>query len=94
MSSRTARTNSIDTVSVNASAGTNNSGTITYAQSTTDSASGATFGSSSSFTQPRNSTRYYFAKQSNLISDTVEEEAQLIFMFQQPSIIHLQDLVT
>src|SRR6056300_1746358 len=68
--SRTARTNSIDTVSVNASAGTNNSGTITYAQSTTDSASGATFGSSSSFTQPRNSTRYYFAKQSNLISDT------------------------
>src|SRR5210317_1465863 len=68
--SRTARTNSIDTVSVNASAGTNNSGTITYAQSTTDSASGATFGSSSSFTQPRNSIRYYFAKQSNLISDT------------------------
>ena len=68
--SRTARTNSIDTVSVNASAGTNNSGTITYAQSTTDSASGATFGSSASFTQPRNSTRYYFAKQGNLISDT------------------------
>ena len=57
-------------VSVNASAGTNNSGTITYAQSTTDSASGATFGTSSSFTQPRNSTRYYFAKQGNLISDT------------------------
>jgi hypothetical protein len=70
--SRTARTNSIDTVSVNASAGTNNSGTITYAQSTTDSAFGVltTFGTSSSFTQPRNSTRYYFAKQSNLISDT------------------------
>jgi hypothetical protein len=68
--SRTARDNNNDTVSVNASSGTNNSGTITYAQSTTDTASGATFGTSSSFTQPRNSTRYYFAKQGNLISDT------------------------
>ncbi len=68
--SLTAIDNNNATVSVNASAGTNNSGTITYAQSTTDSASGATFGSSSSFTQPRNSTRYYFAKQGNLISDT------------------------
>ena len=68
--SRTARDNNNDTVSVNASSGTNNSGTITYAQSTTDSASGASFGNSASFTQPRNSTRYYFAKQGNLVSDT------------------------
>src|SRR6056300_459454 len=67
---RTARANAGETDFVFQSAGTNNSGTITYAQSTTDSASGATFGSSSSFTQPRNSIRYYFAKQSNLISDT------------------------
>jgi len=68
--SRTARNNTNDTVYVNASSGTNNSGTITYAQSTVDSASGVTFVSSASFTQPRNSTRYYFAKQGNLISDT------------------------
>ena len=68
--SRTARNNSNDTVYVNASSGTNNSGTITYTQSTVDSASGLTFVSSASFTQPRNSTRYYFAKQGNLISDT------------------------
>ena len=68
--SRTARNNTNDTVYVNASSGTNNSGTITYAQSTVDSASGLTFVSSASFTQPRNSTRYYFAKQGNLISDT------------------------
>jgi hypothetical protein len=68
--SRTARNNTNDTVYVNASSGTNNSGTITYAQSTVDSASGLTFVSSASFTQPRNSTRYYFAKQGTLISDT------------------------
>src|SRR6056300_231101 len=68
--SRTARNNTNDTVYVNASSGTNNSGTITYAQSTVDSSSGLTFVSSASFTQPRNSTRYYFAKQGNLISDT------------------------
>lgn len=68
--SRTARNNTNDTVYVNASSGTNNSGTITYAQNTVDSASGLTFVSSASFTHPRNSTRYYFAKQGNLISDT------------------------
>ena len=68
--SRSARNNTNDTVTVNASNGTNNSGTITYAQGSSNSASGLTFQSSSSFTQPRNSTRYYFARQGGLTSTT------------------------
>ena len=68
--SRTARNNTNDTVAVSASSGSGNSGTITYAQGSSNSASGLSFQNSSSFTQPRNSTRYYFAKQSNLVSTT------------------------
>ena len=69
--SRTARNNTNDTVAVSAANGTNNSGTITYAQGSSNSASGLTFGSSNSFNNhPRGTTRYYFAKQSNLVSDT------------------------
>ena len=67
---RTARNNTNDTVAVTAVSGTNNSGTITYAQSTTNSPAGLTFQSSNSFSQPRGTTRYYFAKQSNLVSGT------------------------
>ena len=69
--SRTARATTnpfADTVAVIASNGTNNTGTITYAQASSNSAAGLTFYSSNSFTQPRNTTRYYFAKQSNLVS--------------------------
>ena len=68
--SRTARNNTNDTISVAASNGTNNSGTITYAQGSSNSASGLSFQSSNSFSQPRGTTRYYFAKQSNLVSGT------------------------
>ena len=68
--SRTARNNTNDTVAVAASNGTNNSGTITYAQGSSNSASGLSFQSSNSFSQPRGTTRYYFAKQSNLVSGT------------------------
>jgi hypothetical protein len=67
---RTARNNTNDTVAVSASSGSGNSGTITYAQSTTNSPAGLTFQSSNSFSQPRGTTRYYFAKQSNLVSGT------------------------
>jgi hypothetical protein len=67
---RTARNNTNDTIAVTAVSGTNNSGTITYAQSTTNSPAGLTFQSSNSFSQPRGTTRYYFAKQSNLVSGT------------------------
>ena len=66
--SRTARNNTNDTVAVAASNGTNNSGTITYAQGSSNSSSGLSFQSSNSFNHPRGTTRYYFAKQSNLVS--------------------------
>ena len=68
--SRTARNNTNDTIAVAASNGTNNSGTITYAQGSSNSASGLSFQSSNSFSHPRGTTRYYFAKQSNLVSTT------------------------
>ena len=68
--SRTARNNTNDTVAVSASSGSGNSGTITYAQGSSNSASGLSFQSSNSFSQPRGTTRYYFAKQSNLVSGT------------------------
>ena len=68
--SRTARNNTNDTVAVAASNGTNNSGTITYAQGSSNSASSLSFQSSNSFSHPRGTTRYYFAKQSNLVSTT------------------------
>ena len=67
--SRTARNNTNDTISVSTSNGTNNSGTITYAQSSSNSSSGLTFQSSSSFSNhTRGTTKYYFAKQTNLVS--------------------------
>ena len=68
--SRTARNNTNDTVAVSASSGSGNSGTITYAQGSSNSASGLSFQSSNSFSHPRGTTRYYFAKQSNLVSGT------------------------
>ncbi len=68
--SRTARNNTNDTVAVSASSGSGNSGTITYAQGSSNSASGLSFQSSNSFSHPRGTTRYYFAKQSNLVSTT------------------------
>ena len=68
--SRTARNNTNDTVAVAASSGSGNSGTITYAQGSSNSASGLSFQSSNSFSHPRGTTRYYFAKQSNLVSTT------------------------
>ena len=68
---RTARNNTNDTVAVSASSGSGNSGTITYAQGSSNSASGLSFQSSNSFSHPRGTTRYYFAKQSNLVSTTV-----------------------
>jgi hypothetical protein len=67
--SRTARNNTNDTISVSTSNGTNNSGTITYAQGSSNSSSGLTFQSSSSFSNhTRGTTKYYFAKQTNLVS--------------------------
>lgn len=68
--SRTARNNTNDTVAVSASSGSGNSGTITYAQGSSNSASGLSFQSSNSFSHPRGTTRYYFAKQTNLVSST------------------------
>jgi hypothetical protein len=67
---RTARNNTNDTVAVTASSGSGNSGTITYAQGSSNSAAGLSFQSSNSFSHPRGTTRYYFAKQSNLVSGT------------------------
>ena len=68
--SRTARNNTNDTVAVSASSGSGNSGTITYAQGSSNSSSGLSFQSSNSFSHPRGTTRYYFAKQGNLVSTT------------------------
>lgn len=65
--SRIARDANNDTVRVSASSGSNNSGTITYGVNTSNSAP-ASFQSSTDFTQPRNSTRYYFAKQGGVAS--------------------------
>ena len=65
--SRIARDANNDTVRVSASSGSNNSGTITYGVNTSNSAP-TSFQSSTDFTQPRNSTRYYFAKQGGVAS--------------------------
>ena len=56
-----------DTVRVSASNGSNNSGTITYGVNTVNSVP-TSFFISTDFTQPRNSTRYYFAKQGGVAS--------------------------
>ena len=69
---KTARNNSNDTVAVTAANGANQTGTITYAQASTNSVAGLTFQSSNSFAHPRGTTRYYFAKQGGLTSNTVQ----------------------
>ena len=59
-----------ETVSVSSSSGSGNSGAITFAQTTSNSApSSSAFSSTTTYTQPRGSTRYYWASQSGYISD-------------------------
>ncbi len=58
-----------ETVSVSSSSGSGNSGAITFAQTTSTTAPGSSdFSSTTSYTQPRGSTRYYWASQSGYIS--------------------------
>ena len=58
-----------ETVSVSSSSGSGNSGAITFAQTTSNSApSSSAFSSTTTYTQPRGSTRYYWASQSGYIS--------------------------
>lgn len=60
-----------ETVSVSSSSGSGNSGAITFAQTTSDSPpSSGSFSSTTSYTQPRGSTRYYWASQGGLVSDS------------------------
>lgn len=69
--SRTARATTspfADTVQVSASNGSNNSGTITYAQSTSTSEPSSGYQTSTDFTQSRGTTRYYWAKQGGVVS--------------------------
>ena len=69
--SRTARATTspfADTIQVSASNGTNNSGTITYAQSTSTSEPSSGYQTSTDFTQSRGTTRYYWAKQGGVVS--------------------------
>ena len=75
--SRIARDTSNDTVRISASSGTNNSGTITYGVNTSNSAP-TSFQSSTDFTQPRNSTRYYFAKQGGVTSSGTQYDAAAV----------------
>lgn len=62
------RNNTNETVTVSSTSGSGNSGTITYAQTTTNSSSGASFTTTTTYTQPRGSTRYYWAQQGGLTS--------------------------
>jgi len=62
------RDNTNETVTVSSTSGSGNSGTITYAQTTTNSSSGASFTTTTTYTQPRGSTRYYWAQQGGLTS--------------------------
>jgi len=62
------RNNTNETVTVSSSSGSGNSGTITYAQTTTNSSSGASFTTTTTYSQPRGSTRYYWAQQGGLTS--------------------------
>lgn len=64
------RTSTTDTVSVSSSSGSGNSGTITFAQTTTNVTPSSGFTTTTSYTQPRNSTRYYWASQGGYISDS------------------------
>ena len=59
-----------ETVSVSSSSGSGNSGAITFAQTTSTTPPGSSdFSSTTTYTQPRGSTRYYWASQSGYISD-------------------------
>ena len=75
--SRIARDTSNDTVRISASSGSGNSGTITYGVNTSNSAP-TSFQSSADFTQPRNSTRYYFAKQGGIASSGTQYDAAAV----------------
>jgi hypothetical protein len=75
--SRIARDANNDTVRISASNGSNNSGTITYGVNTSNSAP-TSFQSSTDFTQPRNSTRYYFAKQGGVTSSGTQYDAAAV----------------
>ena len=75
---RIARNTTNDTVRVSASSGSGNSGTITFAQSTTNSEPSSGYQSSTDFTQPRNSTRYYFAKQGGVASSGTQYDAAAV----------------
>lgn len=75
--SRIARDTSNDTVRISASSGSGNSGTITYGVNTSNTAP-TSFQSSADFTQPRNSTRYYFAKQGGIASSGTQYDAAAV----------------
>ena len=62
------RNNTNDTVVVSSSSGSGNSGTITFAQTSTNVTPTSGFTTTTTYTQPRNSTRYYWASQSSIVS--------------------------
>ena len=62
------RNNTDDTVVVSSSSGSGNSGTITFAQTSTNVTPTSGFTTTTTYTQPRNSTRYYWASQSSIVS--------------------------
>src|SRR6056300_789887 len=62
------RNNTNDTVVVSSSSGSGNSGTITFAQTSTNVIPTSGFTTTTTYTQPRNSTRYYWASQSSIVS--------------------------
>ena len=67
----TSKDSTNETVSVSSSSGSGNSGAITFAVSTSNTApSSSSFSSTTSYTQPRGSTRYYWASQSGYISSS------------------------
>ena len=72
---RTARNTTNDTVSVSSSSGSGNSGTITFAQTTSNSTPSSGFSSTTSYTQARGTTRYYWAKQGGLVSGSTQYDA-------------------
>jgi len=62
------RNNTNDTLVVSSSSGSGNSGTITFAQTSTNVTPTSGFTTTTTYTQPRNSTRYYWASQSSIVS--------------------------
>ena len=62
------RNNTNDTVVVSSSSGSGNSGTITFVQTSTNVIPTSGFTTTTTYTQPRNSTRYYWASQSSTVS--------------------------